>query len=139
MFIIFAAAAHSRWPRIGIYGFGLLRVSQRTHEIGLRVAIGATRSRIVLMILGQGLRVAHTTVFVAAVIAASATTRFRRACSMESAPPIHEPSEPATGLVLAARDIRDVRPRMARLANRCHLLRCEWIEFRCAGRRIRIE
>ncbi|MGH9655407.1 MAG: FtsX-like permease family protein, partial [Bryobacteraceae bacterium] len=36
----------------------LLRVTQRTYEIGLRMAIGATRRNIVSMVLKQGLRVA---------------------------------------------------------------------------------
>lgn len=50
-------------------------VSQRRFEIGVRVAVGATRGRIVSMILGQGLRVAlyGTAVGVAAALAA---TRF---------------------------------------------------------------
>ncbi|MBV8863773.1 MAG: FtsX-like permease family protein [Acidobacteriaceae bacterium] len=42
---------------IGIYGLMSYWVGQRTYEIGLRVAIGATRGRIVSMIVTQGLRV----------------------------------------------------------------------------------
>jgi len=74
VFISFAAAA-ILLAAIGIYGLVSYWVSQRTYEIGLRVAIGATRSRIVSMILGQGLRVALYGI-VAGLIAALATTRF---------------------------------------------------------------
>ncbi|MFZ0595070.1 MAG: ABC transporter permease [Bryobacteraceae bacterium] len=60
---------------IGIYGLVSYWVSQRTYEIGLRVAIGATRQRIMSMILAQGLRVAFYGV-AAGVIAALILTRF---------------------------------------------------------------
>jgi putative ABC transport system permease protein len=60
---------------IGIYGLVSNWVGQRMFEIGVRVAIGATRRRIVSMILGQGLRVALWGMAVG-VAAALATTRF---------------------------------------------------------------
>ncbi|MGA8599478.1 MAG: ABC transporter permease [Bryobacteraceae bacterium] len=60
---------------IGIYGLVSYWVSQRTYEIGLRVAIGATRQRIMSMILAQGLRVAFYGV-AAGVVAALILTRF---------------------------------------------------------------
>jgi putative ABC transport system permease protein len=63
---------------IGIYGLMAYSVSQRTYEIGLRVAIGATRTGIVAMILGHGLRVTLWGVL-AGLAGASALTRFLRA------------------------------------------------------------
>ena len=74
VFISFAAAA-ILLAALGIYGLVSYWVMQRTYEIGLRVAIGATRSRIVSMILAQGLRVALYGI-AAGVIAALAATRF---------------------------------------------------------------
>ncbi|MGB9456718.1 MAG: ABC transporter permease [Bryobacteraceae bacterium] len=74
VFISFAAAA-ILLAAIGIYGLVSYWVTQRTYEIGLRVAIGATRQRIVSMILAQGLRVALYGIG-AGLIAALALTRF---------------------------------------------------------------
>ena len=74
VFFSFAGAA-ILLAAVGIYGLMSYWVSQRTYEIGLRVAIGATRRGILSMILAQGMRVALFGVG-GGIVAAFLLTRF---------------------------------------------------------------
>jgi putative ABC transport system permease protein len=57
MVLIFALTA-LLLAALGIYGTISYLVSERTHEIGIRLALGATRTKILGMILRQGLELA---------------------------------------------------------------------------------
>lgn len=70
---------------VGIYGMLAYDVTQRTREIGIRAAIGATRRQIVAMILRQGLWKAGVG-GVAGLIAAFFLTRTMRALLFEVQP-----------------------------------------------------
>ena len=58
---------------VGIYGVIAFFVTQRTHEIGVRVALGASTQRVVRMVVGQALLLAIIGVVVGGALAAWTT------------------------------------------------------------------
>lgn len=80
---------------VGIYGVLAYLVSQRTQEIGVRLAIGADRRQVLGMILGQGLRLALLGVGIG-VVAALLLTRAMQSLLYEV-----DPADPLTFGVVA--------------------------------------
>ncbi|MGV3516323.1 ADOP family duplicated permease [Luteitalea sp.] len=57
---------------IGLYGLLAFAASRRTREIGIRVALGATRTSVLRLMIGQGLRLALAGIVVGLVLATAA-------------------------------------------------------------------
>jgi putative ABC transport system permease protein len=57
---------------VGIYGLMMYTVSRRTHEIGVRVALGAERGDVLRLALGQALSVTAAGVGIGLVLAYAA-------------------------------------------------------------------
>jgi len=85
--IVFAAFAALALllATVGVYAIAAQAVTQRTHEIGLRMAIGAARGDVLRLVLGQELPVIAASATVG-LLAALAATRVLRASLFQVAP-----------------------------------------------------
>jgi predicted permease len=81
---------------VGIYGVLSYLVARRTHEIGIRLAMGADRSQVVRLVLSQGL------VLAGAGIAAGVPIAFALTRVMQSVLYQVRPSDPLTFVVVPA-------------------------------------
>ncbi|HWG59684.1 MAG TPA: ABC transporter permease [Candidatus Acidoferrales bacterium] len=80
---------------IGIYGVISYSVAQRTHEIGVRMALGAAREDVLAMVLGQSARLALAGIALG-LAGAFGLTRFLRSMLFEVTP-----ADPATFAAVA--------------------------------------
>ena len=69
---------------IGIYGVVAFSVAQRTREIGVRVALGATPARVLGLIMGQGVGLSFAGVPQLAWRSHSPRHGFSRSCCITS-------------------------------------------------------
>jgi ABC-type antimicrobial peptide transport system permease subunit len=100
---------------LGVYGVVSHRVSQRTHEIGIRMAMGATRGDVQGLVVREGLRLALQAAAVG-VLGALALTRVLASLLYGVAP--HDPTTllACAGLLTLAAAIASWAP--ARRASR---------------------
>jgi predicted permease len=75
---------------VGLYGLVSYSVSQRRHELSIRVALGAARGEITRLVLKQGLRLAIAGTVVGVAVAIAATR------ALVGLIPSVEPNDPAT-------------------------------------------
>ena len=58
---------------VGIYGVMAYAVAQRTHELGLRMALGARPAEVLRMVVGKGMKLALFSVFTGLAVAFGVT------------------------------------------------------------------
>ncbi|HNG34845.1 MAG TPA: ABC transporter permease, partial [Blastocatellia bacterium] len=78
---VFAAVA-LLLAAVGIYGVMSYTTAQRTHEIGIRMALGAARGNIYQLIVGQGMRVVAVGLLLG-LLGATALTRWMKSLLFE--------------------------------------------------------
>ncbi|MQA92558.1 MAG: FtsX-like permease family protein, partial [Gemmatimonas sp.] len=84
---------------VGIFGVGAAVVRQRTREIGIRMAVGATRGEVRKLVLKQGVRIALSGCAVG-LVAALFTTRIFQALLFQVSPTDPATLAAAMGVVL---------------------------------------
>jgi predicted permease len=97
---------------VGLYGVIAYSVSLRTREVGIRMAVGADRGRIVRMVLGQGARLAAAGI-VLGTLAALVTTRVLASLLYGISPFDPAAYAMACGLLLAVACLANLLPALS--------------------------
>ena len=97
---------------VGLYGVIAYSVSLRTREVGIRMAVGADRRRIVRMVLGQGVRLAAAGIVVG-TLAALATSRVLASLLYGISPFDPAAYAMACGLLLAVACLANLLPALS--------------------------
>jgi putative ABC transport system permease protein len=84
LFLVFGIGALSM-TAIGLYGIVSFAITQRTREIGIRLALGATRAQVLALVLGQGGRQLVVGLALGMLIAVGLSRGF--AAAVEQLPP----------------------------------------------------
>lgn len=108
LFLSFAGAAIAL-AAVGIYGLMSYWVSQRTYEIGLRVAVGCSRRQVLALILSHGMRLALYGV-AAGILGALVATRFLAVLLFGVAPTDALTFAVVTALVLGVSAVATIVP-----------------------------
>ena len=95
LLMLFAALALAL-ASLGIYGVLSYIVGRRTHEIGIRLALGATRADVLRLVIGQGMALAVAGIAIG-IAAAWALTQLLRGLLFGVSP-----HDPATFAAIAA-------------------------------------
>jgi predicted permease len=110
---------------VGLYGVLAYLVARRTHEIGIRLAIGADRGQVLRMILGQGLSLTLIGL-IAGGVAAAALTRLMASVLYEVRPGDAWTYAAVAGLLLTVASLASLVPALrASRVNPISALRIE--------------
>ena len=119
------AAAALLVALIGIYGVIAFSVAQRTHEIGVRMALGAQRRDVVRMVVRQGMAIASAGILVG-LAAALALTRVLTSLLYDVTPTDPATFAMVTGLLATTALVACGGPALkAALVDPTVALRCE--------------
>jgi len=80
---------------LGIYGVMAHSVQQRIHELGVRMALGASPAEVMQLVLKQGLKLTFAGMLFGLLAAAAAT------CGLSAIPQNVKPGDPSTFIAVA--------------------------------------